>query len=89
MGPGIHLLAVGLLTALTAAAYSVFAVTRFLTFQSNSYDLVIFDEAVRSYAHLRPGISIIKGLHNGFGPDFSVSVITGRPSWLSSPRCTG
>ncbi len=57
---------------LAAAAYSAFAVIRYLTFQSNSYDLVIFDQAVRSYAHLRPGISIIKGLHNGFGPDFSV-----------------
>jgi uncharacterized membrane protein len=33
---------------------------------------VIFDQAVRSYAHFRPGISIIKGLHNGFGPNFSV-----------------
>ena len=38
----------------------------------NAYDLVIFDQAVRSYAHLQPGISIIKGLHNGFGPHFSV-----------------
>lgn len=70
--PSIHLLAVGLLTVLAAAGYSAFAVIRYLTFQSNSYDLVIFDQAVRSYAHLRPGISVIKGLHNGFGPGFSV-----------------
>ena len=42
------------------------------TFQTSSYDLVIFDQAVRSYAHLHPGISIMKGVHNGFGPDFSV-----------------
>jgi uncharacterized membrane protein len=69
---GSHRLAVGLLTALAAAAYSAFALIRYRTFRSNSYDLVIFDQAVRSYAHLRPGISIIKGLHNGFGPDFSV-----------------
>ena len=67
-----HPLAVGLLTVLAAAAYSAFALTRFRTFQSASYDLVIFDQAVRSYAHLQPGISIMKGLHNGFGPDFSV-----------------
>src|SRR5262249_62172530 len=45
---------------------------RYHTFQTGSYDLVIFDQAVRSYAHFRPGISIIKGLHNGFGPHFSV-----------------
>ena len=33
---------------------------------------MIFDEAVRSYAHFRPGISIVKGLHNGLGPHFSI-----------------
>src|SRR5450432_1621226 len=68
----VHLLAVGALTTLAAAAYSAFALLRYYTFQTASYDLVIFDQAVRSYAHLRPGISIIKGVHNGFGPDFSV-----------------
>jgi uncharacterized membrane protein len=67
-----HRVAVGALTAVTAAAYSVFALLRFYTFQTNSYDLVLFDEAVRSYAHFRPGISIIKGVHNGFGPNFSI-----------------
>ncbi|HEY7359984.1 MAG TPA: DUF2079 domain-containing protein, partial [Streptosporangiaceae bacterium] len=64
--------AVWVLAALTAAGYSVFALARYQTFQTGSYDLVIFDQAVRSYAHFRPGISIIKGLHNGFGPGFSV-----------------
>ncbi|HXZ69697.1 MAG TPA: DUF2079 domain-containing protein [Streptosporangiaceae bacterium] len=64
--------AVWVLAALTAAGYSVFALARYHTFQTGSYDLVIFDEAVRSYAHFGPGISIIKGLHNGFGPHFSV-----------------
>jgi len=64
--------AVWLLTGLTAAAYSVFALARYYTFHTGSYDLVIFDQAVRSYAHFQPGISIIKGVHNGFGPHFSV-----------------
>ena len=67
-----HLAGVGLLTVAAAAGYSVVALARYYTFQTASYDLVIFDQAVRSYAHLRPGISVIKGLHNGFGPDFSV-----------------
>ncbi len=67
-----HLIAVGALTAVAAAGYSVFALVLNYTFQTSSYDLVIFDQAVRSYAHFSPGISIIKGLHNGFGPDFSV-----------------
>jgi uncharacterized membrane protein len=67
-----HRVAVGALTALAAAAYTVFALANFYTFRTSSYDLVIFDEAVRSYAHFEPGISIIKGLHNGFGPHFSI-----------------
>ncbi len=71
-GHRIHQAAVWGLTALTAAAYSGFALARHYTFHTSSYDLVIFDQAVRSYAHFQPGISIIKGLHNGFGPHFSV-----------------
>jgi uncharacterized membrane protein len=69
---GRNQLAVGLLTALAGAAYSAFALIRYHTYLSASYDLVIFDQAVRSYAHLQPGISVMKGLHNGFGPHFSV-----------------
>jgi uncharacterized membrane protein len=63
---------VAALTALAAAAYTVFALARYYTFHTGSYDLVIFDQAVRSYAHFQPGISVIKGVHNGFGPHFSV-----------------
>jgi uncharacterized membrane protein len=69
--PG-HRAAVGLLTAVVAALYSAFALAQYYTYRDTSYDLVIFDEAVRSYSHFEPGISIIKGLHNGFGPNFSV-----------------
>ena len=66
-----HLIAVGVLTVVMAALYCVFALAQFYTFRTSSYDLVIFDEAVRSYSHFLPGTSIIKGLHNGFGPHFS------------------
>ena len=67
-----HVVAVGALTAVAAAGYSVFALVLNSHLQTSSYDLVIFDQAVQSYAHFMPGISIIKGLHNGFGPHFSV-----------------
>ena len=67
-----HLVGVGVVTAVIAAIYSVFALALYYTFQTSSYDLVIFDQAVRSYAHFQPGISTIKGVHNGFGPNFSV-----------------
>jgi uncharacterized membrane protein len=67
-----HFLGVLGVTAAMAAVYCVFSLTLQYTLQSSSYDMVIFDQAVRSYAHLEPGISIIKGDHNGFGPHFSV-----------------
>ncbi len=69
---GGHLAGVGAVTVLVAGIYAVFSLARYYTLQSSSYDLVIFDQAVRSYAHFQPGISVIKGLHNGFGPHFSV-----------------
>jgi uncharacterized membrane protein len=67
-----HLAGLAALTIGAAAAYTVFALERYDTFRTGSYDLVIFDQAVRSYAHFQPGSSIIKGVHNGFGPHFSV-----------------
>ncbi|HEY1703536.1 MAG TPA: DUF2079 domain-containing protein [Trebonia sp.] len=66
-----HFLPVAILTLAMAALYAVFSLTLQHTTQTSSYDLVIFDEAIRSYAHLQPGIAIIKGDHNGFGPNFS------------------
>jgi uncharacterized membrane protein len=63
---------VGGLTAAAAVGYSAYALLRFHTFLTGSYDLVIFDQAVRSYSHLHWPVSIVKGVHNGFGPDFAV-----------------
>ena len=60
------------LTALAAIGYSSFSLLLQYTVRTHAYDLGIFDQAVRSYAHFQPGISPIKGYHNGFGPDFSV-----------------
>ncbi len=68
----VHVIGVGVLTVLIGAFLSTCALVYFGTFRDSSYDLVIFDQAVRSYAHFHPGISIIKGVHNGFGPNFSV-----------------
>jgi uncharacterized membrane protein len=67
-----HLVGVGVVTAVIAAIYAVFSLTLYYTFKTSAYDLTIFDQAVRSYAHFQPGISPLKGVHNGFGPHFSV-----------------
>jgi len=67
-----HATGVAAVTALIAAIYAVFSLVLYATYRDSSYDLVIFDQAVRSYAHFHPGISIIKGVHNGFGRNFSL-----------------
>jgi uncharacterized membrane protein len=67
-----HLVGVGLVTAIIAVIYAVYSLTLYYTFKTSAYDLTIFDQAVRSYAHFHLGISPLKGVHNGFGPNFSV-----------------
>jgi uncharacterized membrane protein len=65
-----HGIGVAALTALVAVGYCVFALAQYYTFRDAADDLVIFDQAVRSYAHFQDGTSIFIGLHLGFGPHF-------------------
>ena len=67
-----HRLAVAVLTAVPAAAYITYGLVQYATFHVGTFDLVIFDQAVRSYAHLHLGVSPVKGVQDGFGPAFSV-----------------
>ncbi len=67
-----HRLAVAAATAAAAAAYITYGLVQYATFRMGTFDLVIFDQAVRSYAHFRPGIAPVKGVQDGFGPAFSV-----------------
>jgi uncharacterized membrane protein len=71
-GRSAHRAWVAAMTVAAAAVYAGFGLVRQATFRTTTYDLVIFDQAVRSYAHLQPGIAIVKGIHNGGGPRFSV-----------------
>jgi uncharacterized membrane protein len=65
-------LAVGVFTALVAAAYSVFVGAQYYKFRQSADDLLIFDEAVRSYAHFRPGVSLFFNFHERFPPGMSL-----------------
>jgi len=67
-----HVYAVGALVTVLAVVYSVLSVTLYYTYHDAIYDLGIFDQAIRSYAHFQPGISIAKGMHNFENPNFSV-----------------
>ncbi|MFB4316914.1 DUF2079 domain-containing protein [Actinomadura sp. 21ATH] len=60
------------LVALAALVYAAFSLLRLRAFRASTYDLVIFDQAVRSYSGLGAPVAMVKGVHNGFGPDFSI-----------------
>jgi uncharacterized membrane protein len=68
----IHSIIVFLLAASAAAVYITYGLVQYATFRIGTYDLVIFDQAVRSYAHLHAGVAPVKGVQDGFGPDFSL-----------------
>lgn len=68
----VNRVAVGVTTALAASCYGAFELIRYAHFKTSTYDLVIFYQAVRSYARFQPGISIAKGVQDGFTPHFSV-----------------
>ncbi len=61
-----------LLTGLTATLHSLIAVFAYYRFKMGSFDITIFDQVMRSYANLDAPVSIVKGVHDEFGPNFSV-----------------
>jgi uncharacterized membrane protein len=65
-------LGVGALTTLVAFGYSVFVIAQYYTFRESADDLLIFDQAVRSYAHFKPGISLFFNLHERFPANMSL-----------------
>ncbi|WP_395108690.1 DUF2079 domain-containing protein [Actinomadura sp. SCN-SB] len=60
------------LVGVSALVYAVSSLLRLRDFRASTYDLVIFDQAVRSYSRFGSPVAMVKGVHNGFGPDFSV-----------------
>jgi uncharacterized membrane protein len=67
-----HLIAVTVITTAAAALYAACGFLQFYRFRAGSYDLVIFDQAVRSYSHFRLPVAVVAGVHRGFGTGFSV-----------------
>ena len=67
-----RVLAVIMLTMAAAGIYITYGLVQYSTFRIGSYDLVIFDQAVQSYAHFHAGVAPVKGVQDGFGPGFSV-----------------
>jgi uncharacterized membrane protein len=63
---------VGALATLAAVLYAACSLRLYHVFGTSTYDLVIFDQAERSYSRFRLPIAIVKGVHNGFGTSFSI-----------------
>jgi uncharacterized membrane protein len=56
---------VAALTAAAALVYCTDALIRFRRFLTSTFDLVIFDQGIRGYAHFRAPVSIARGVADG------------------------
>ncbi|WP_433183733.1 DUF2079 domain-containing protein [Actinoallomurus sp. CA-150999] len=75
-----------LLSCLLFAAYSALSVNRHRQMRSTGYDLGIFEQAVRSYAHLRPPIADLKGPgFNLLGDHFHPILVLAAPFYRMFP----
>lgn len=71
---------VWLLTLATFAIYTLFALERHRQFNTAGYDLGIFDQAVRRYAHFQAPIVPLKGMsYNIWGDHFHPIIATAAP----------
>lgn len=61
--------AAGALIAVAAAAYAVLGLVKLHTFQASTFDLVIFDQAVRNYSEFQAPAVPAAGVAYGAGPD--------------------
>ncbi|GGO25087.1 hypothetical protein GCM10011574_56160 [Microbispora bryophytorum] len=65
-----HLIAVSVLCALSSALNCSLSLLRFAHFQVATYDLVIFDQAVRGYSHFSAPTVPLRGVTGGLGMDY-------------------
>src|SRR3954454_25333445 len=72
MIPRGHRRGVAALVAFWALVYDVLAVDRKRVFEITAYDLGIFFEAVRGWAHLGLPIVPVKGVHDHLGAHFNL-----------------
>ncbi len=67
---GHHRVKVGVLTAAAAALYCLDSLILFRRFLASTFDLVIFDQGIRGYAHLSAPVSLARGISDGQGAHF-------------------
>lgn len=81
--------AAALITALSLACYLVISLTAYMQYDSSGFDLGIFDQAVRSYAHFHAPISSVKAPgFNILGDHFSPIIALFAPLyWIWDNPC--
>ncbi|HEX3647870.1 MAG TPA: DUF2079 domain-containing protein, partial [Pseudonocardiaceae bacterium] len=67
-----HVVAIAAISTVAAVGYGAIEFWKFTTFRASSYDLVIFDQAVRAYSRFQAPVSVVDGVHRGFGAHFAV-----------------
>ncbi|MBF8185924.1 DUF2079 domain-containing protein [Nonomuraea sp. K274] len=60
----------GAIALAAAAVYSLLGLVKLATYRATTFDLVIVDQAVRSYANLRPPYIPVLGVFHGRGMDY-------------------
>ena len=63
---------VGILTAAAAGLYCLDALLAYRRFLTSTFDLVIFDQGIRGYAHFHAPVSIARGVADGISAHFSL-----------------
>ena len=61
---------VGALTVAAAFVYCLDSLILFRRFLASTFDLVIFDQGIRGYAHLAAPVSVARGVSDGQGAHF-------------------
>ncbi|MFI6323471.1 DUF2079 domain-containing protein [Nonomuraea sp. NPDC050556] len=72
---------IGVLTALAATAYATLGLVKLATFRTTTFDLVVFDQAVRGYSRLGPPYVPVVGAFHGRGYDYLQFADHFSPIW--------
>jgi uncharacterized membrane protein len=70
--PRQHVVGVAVLTTALFAVYAAVSVLRHRAFETTAFDLGIFYDAVRHWAHFSLPHVAVKGVHAGYGPNFDL-----------------
>ncbi|WP_308250736.1 DUF2079 domain-containing protein [Nonomuraea rhizosphaerae] len=74
-------LRVGLIVLASANVYAVIGLVKLITYRATTFDMVVFDQAVRNYAHFRPPYVPLVGVFHGRGLDYVQIADHFSPIW--------